>query len=205
MIWATCVVEDVSRNLDILTLEFWAIWGRPPIVPECKQIRRQPLVRHSLIIQQWHPLLLRRSCMTEMSLVQWIRRGLRSRLYDVSSKYDVHQCSKVNFLLFFQNKVLFALNFLPSARPESLRASSIPLSTAAVASGILIAWDMGTKSCTKLKWVIELYPLPAMWPSWFFRHVWLHSLPCGSMSFHYTSVLRFGNLAGCFKPRFGYP
>ena len=31
-IWAICVVEDVSIYLDILTLEFWAIWERPPIL-----------------------------------------------------------------------------------------------------------------------------------------------------------------------------
>ena len=31
MISATCVVEDVSIYLDSLTLEFWAIWERPPI------------------------------------------------------------------------------------------------------------------------------------------------------------------------------
>ena len=33
MIWAMCVVEDVSIRLDILTQEFWAIWERPRVLP----------------------------------------------------------------------------------------------------------------------------------------------------------------------------
>ena len=38
-------------------------------------------------------------------------------------------------------------------------------SNAAFASGIFIAWDNGKNLWTKLKWVIELYPLTAMWSS----------------------------------------
>ena len=38
---ATCVVEDVSKYLDIPTLEFWAIWEHPPSLPERMLIRRQ--------------------------------------------------------------------------------------------------------------------------------------------------------------------
>ena len=52
MISATCVVVDESKCLDILTLELWAIWGRPPFLPGCMLIRRQLRVRHNLVVWQ---------------------------------------------------------------------------------------------------------------------------------------------------------
>ena len=116
-IGATHVEQDVSKNLDFLTLEFWAIWDHPPSLPGCVLIRRQLLVQDSLVILQWHPLLLLQWFVTQMSLQQRPHR-LESRLYNVTSEYDssfillkfwvptphffevadVHQCSKVDFL-----------------------------------------------------------------------------------------------------------
>ena len=55
---AICVVEDISKRLDILTLEFWPIWWYPPILPEYRQILYHLLVRHNLVILQQHPLFL---------------------------------------------------------------------------------------------------------------------------------------------------
>ena len=63
-------LEDVSIYLDILTWEFWAIWERPPILPGCRLIRCQLLVHHSLVVRQWHPLLLRPSFVMLMILAQ---------------------------------------------------------------------------------------------------------------------------------------
>ena len=48
-ILATCVVEEVPIYVDILTLEFWAIWEHLPSLPECMLIRRRLLVHHSLV------------------------------------------------------------------------------------------------------------------------------------------------------------
>ena len=45
------------------------------------------------------------------------------------------------------------------------------LSTAAFASGVVIAWSMGTNVRTKLKWPNELNPFFAMWSSWSFGRV----------------------------------
>ena len=47
---AICVVDDVSIYLDILTLELWAIWEGPQILPGCRLIQRQLLVHHSLVV-----------------------------------------------------------------------------------------------------------------------------------------------------------
>ena len=52
MILAICVVEDVSKHLDILILEFRAIWEHPPILPECTRMLHQLLVHHNLVISQ---------------------------------------------------------------------------------------------------------------------------------------------------------
>ena len=37
MVLPICVVEGVSKHLDIPIWEFWAIWEHPPVLPECKQ------------------------------------------------------------------------------------------------------------------------------------------------------------------------
>ena len=52
MVWAICVVEDVSTRLDILTSEFWAISERLSVLSECKRKWRRLLVRHNLAILQ---------------------------------------------------------------------------------------------------------------------------------------------------------
>ena len=58
---ATCVVEDVSVYLDILTSEFCAIFERPSFLLECKLILRRMLVLHNRVAVQLHSLLLRPS------------------------------------------------------------------------------------------------------------------------------------------------
>ena len=50
--FAICVVEDVSIRLNILTLDFFAMWEHPPSFCECMLILRQLLVRHNLAILQ---------------------------------------------------------------------------------------------------------------------------------------------------------
>ena len=59
MILAICASVDVSKCLDLLIWEFWAIWETSSIfTPERMLIRRQLLVQHNLVVLQWHPLLL---------------------------------------------------------------------------------------------------------------------------------------------------
>ena len=62
---AICASVAVSKYLDILTLEFWAVRQHPPTLPECMLTRRQLLVRHSPAVLQWHPLLLLQSFVTQ--------------------------------------------------------------------------------------------------------------------------------------------
>ena len=64
------VVEDVSKHLDIPSLEFRAIWEHPPILPESWQILHQLLVHHNLVILQWHRCFLEQPSGTQTSLVQ---------------------------------------------------------------------------------------------------------------------------------------
>ena len=45
----TCVVEDLSIYMEILTQEFRAIWERLPILLRYRQILRQLLVRHNRV------------------------------------------------------------------------------------------------------------------------------------------------------------
>ena len=52
MIWAICVVENVSQHLDILISVFVALLKHPPILPGCKQILHQLHVHHKLVILQ---------------------------------------------------------------------------------------------------------------------------------------------------------
>ena len=70
MISAIFVVGDVSIYLDILTLEFGAIWERPPILLGYKQMLRQLLVLRILIVLIHYPLLWRQSFGTQTSPVQ---------------------------------------------------------------------------------------------------------------------------------------
>ena len=51
-IFAICVVNDISKHLDILTWEIGALWERPPMLLECRQILHQLLLRHKMIILQ---------------------------------------------------------------------------------------------------------------------------------------------------------
>ena len=69
--WPFMAWKTYPKKLDILTLEFCAILEHPPVLPECMRIRRQLLVHHSLVAEQWHPLLLRQWLVTQMSLVQY--------------------------------------------------------------------------------------------------------------------------------------
>ena len=58
MVWAICVVEDVSIYLwTMLTLEFKATLERPPFLPGCKLILRRRLVQRIQLISQLHPSL----------------------------------------------------------------------------------------------------------------------------------------------------
>ena len=52
---AIYALEDVSTHLDILTLEFGVIFEHPPFSPGCTPIVRQLLVRHNLVVEQYHP------------------------------------------------------------------------------------------------------------------------------------------------------
>ena len=62
-------------------------------------------------------------------------------------------------------------------------------SAAAFASWIFIAWGIGTNLCTKFQWLIELYPLSALWSSWSFGRVGSKRFLVGFMSFHDACML----------------
>ena len=51
--------------------------------------------------------------------------------------------------------------------------------------------------CTKLQWVIEVNPLPAVWILWFFRLKRFHSFPCGFRRFHFSTIHCFEILPRC--------
>ena len=65
-----CVVEEVSKHLDIPTWEFRATLEHPPIFLECTRTLHQLLVRHNLVILPLRPLFLQQSSETQASLVQ---------------------------------------------------------------------------------------------------------------------------------------
>ena len=50
MTLAICVLEDVSKHRDILTLEFLAILEIPTILPRFQRILRLLLVRRNLVV-----------------------------------------------------------------------------------------------------------------------------------------------------------
>ena len=133
MILATCVVEDVSIYLDILTLEFWAMLELPPSLIECMLIRRWRVVQRILVISQWHPLLLQQSFETRTSPVQCIG----SRVVCVS-------------LFVLPEKTSFLLFIFSKFHAGIFSSFSRSLFTAAFVSGIFIAWGMGINLCTKL-------------------------------------------------------
>ena len=68
MVWAICVSVDVSKYLDILTLELSIAMVHLPFWPACKLILRLLLVLRILVILLWHPLLSPPSCVTLMIL-----------------------------------------------------------------------------------------------------------------------------------------
>ena len=79
------------------------------------------------------------------------------------------------------------------------------LSTAAVESGIIIAWSIGINLCTKLKRVIELYPLPALWSSWSFSRNYSKRCLVGSWASTMYACFVFGILLDSFLFRFSFP
>ena len=180
------VVESVSIYLDILTLGLWAIWEHPLSLPECMLIPRQLLVHHCQEVRKdIHKFC---SCVLRRRRAVFSKdcTGPRVVHHNVSSEHDsaftlrkfwfqlcifemtdVHQCSKVDFLFVsvcFQNNLLLAFDFLQL--PGWNRLKFLPL---------LLQCCFRTRNFhrlrhrkklwTKLKWVIELYPLPAMWSS----------------------------------------
>ena len=80
MIWATCVVKDVSGNQDILTLGFWAMLEHPPFLLGFEVVLGRLLVRQNLVVLQWHPLLWPPSFEMQMILALWISHKSLNRL-----------------------------------------------------------------------------------------------------------------------------
>ena len=185
------MLVHVSKNLDTLTLEFWAFWEHPPSSPECMLIRRQLLVHHSLVVLQWHPSLLRQSFATQTSppcsvKTAWapsrlLQRHLGVRLVLYTSEMLVltphflrwqmsTNAAKWTFFLSpcASRITSFLLLTLSSCHAGTVSSFSRSLSTAAFAPGIFTAWGIGINLWTKLQCVSALSHLPAMWSSWSF-------------------------------------
>ena len=72
MILTICVLADVSKYLDILTLEFSIILEHLPFLLGYKPILRLLLVHRNPAIWRWYPLFLQPPFVMLMILVQWI-------------------------------------------------------------------------------------------------------------------------------------
>ena len=80
-ILATHVVEHVSINLDILTLDPLVILEHRSFSLGCKLILRRLLVLGNLVTLLWHPLLLRPSFEMQTNPVLWMQRKRLNRLW----------------------------------------------------------------------------------------------------------------------------
>ena len=72
MIWATCVSVDVSKNLDILTLEFSITSVHLPFWAGYKRILHLLLVLRIPVVLKQYPWLLQLSSVTQRNLALWI-------------------------------------------------------------------------------------------------------------------------------------
>ena len=149
MIWAICVAEDVSINLDIPTLgilsNFWSILHL--------YLSTSGYCISCLSWTSWKPWYnVHYFCCSHLRRrreLLWILHSLQSRLLQchlgerlvlytseivvLNSAFfemtDVRQCGKVDFFCVFlclQNYLLFCSSLCPTAKLESFRVSSIP-------------------------------------------------------------------------------
>ena len=191
-ILATCVVEDVSEYLDILTLEASVMLKRLSFFLGCKLMLRRLLVWRNLVALQRHPWLFRPSFEMQTNPVLWMQRKSLNRLLKYHLGVQLDLCivdtsvlsplcwedrrpslkQKMDICFFCASKLTsFMLCTLVICHAGICSTFSHSLSTAASASGIFIAWGTGMNLCTRLKWLNDLDPFSAMWFSWSFDRV----------------------------------
>ena len=171
MILAICASVDVSKYLDILTLDFLITLMRLPCWPEYKRILHQLLVLNILEAFILCPWLLRLSFKMLMIFFQWTLRTNQYHL--LQSHLGVQPClciflilrhqlrilkwhrsindAKWTFLPLFLNSSITSFLFLTfvSCHAGIFFSFSHYFSTAAFASGIFNAWGIGTNWRTK--------------------------------------------------------
>ena len=101
-IWTTCVVEDVSMELNILTLDFSTTLERqrPFFLLGCKEILRRRLVLHNQVISQQRPSLLKLSFETQTNPDLRYKLGTWIVFRSVTSE---HNSASVLLVLWFQS------------------------------------------------------------------------------------------------------
>ena len=222
------VVEDVSIYLDIVTLEFWAIWERPPFLLDCRLILRQLLVNSpsgslavtSITFCSGH--LGRRRALfsqkkaqapessftmsprsTTLPFLYFCNLGSNSAFFEVTY---VHQCSKVDILfasLCFQNNLLFALYFVQISRWNCREL--LPF---LVHCCLCIHNFHRLVHRNKLVHQIDVnYRIVSFACNVIFvifRQRWFQTLSRWFMSFHNARMLCFWNHVGFITPRFSF-
>ena len=179
MIWAICVVEDVSIRLTFWLRNFEQSGSVLQFYLSYLSARRYCIVSRvvfynvttehdsaCVLLKFWFQL-----CILEVTYVHWSLCASRI----------------TTFLLLTFSKLHAGI----------VSSFSHSLSTAAFASGIFILCGIGINLCTRVQCDIEVNPLLAMWFSWFFG--WEDSTRClvDSMRFHHTLIHCFWSLLGC--------
>ena len=168
---AICVVEDASKHLDILTLEFQATLERPPFLPEKADAASAACPAHpgSLamtsitfaagICDADEPCSMNSACEPESFLTMSPRSttwplyfwcfGSNSALLRWQMSIKVAKWTFL-FSLCASGMTSFLLFTSSNCHAGTFSSFSQSLSTAAFASGIFIAWGTRTNLCTKL-------------------------------------------------------
>ena len=182
MIWAIRASVNESKCLDILNLGIFNNFGASSIFTWYKQILRQLLVLHILVVLIWYPWLLLPSFVMLMNLALWT---LRTHQYHLSQchlgvqldlcilwncgcssefyRWQIHQWRKNELFL----PLLLSCFWLSSASmPGFSPLFPQSFSTAAFASGIFNAWGIGMILYTRLQRVVEFISFAVMWSWW---------------------------------------
>ena len=137
--WAICASVDVSKNQDMLTLEFLNNVDASSFWPEYKLILRLLLVLPILVVLIWHPFVLQPSFVTQMNFARQslnhlsqchLGVGLDLCIFEivVPTPYSWDERDPSFLFLTFSCHARIFSHFLHS------------FSTAAFASGIFMAW-----------------------------------------------------------------
>ena len=145
MIWAICVLVDVSKYLDILTLGSLIKIKHLPFRPGCTASAACPA----------HPGNLEKTSITFAAVI-----------CEADDPCSRRKMNSVALVPCFSDQLIFVSDFRQLPCWYFLQFAH-SFCTAAFASGIHIALGIGVKLCTRLQWLSEFMPLPAMWSSWF--------------------------------------